>query len=607
MGLKLLRDAKGHIRPIWYGRLTRNGRKVDVRLDTPPVKGKIPLTPNGTWDKQAKGDAAFEKSREAAQAAFKDLIDVDKRKRLKVQQLEAQLLAVQGRERSKTPLTSLYAKWRALKGENNTNNGFAERSFSSFASFADSYTRNHGGICRKLEEVSPELAQAFYRKLVDTYSWGYACDIFYLLKGAWKRWSTVRTMPNPFESVEIKRDKDTPKQISRIPLTSEEVKRLFAITKERAPDLYPLVACVATTGLRISDASTLKWDEIVTQKDIARRNNGDFGYIDRTTTKTKARVIVPIIQPFADVLADMEAKHADNDIYLFPKQAKQYSNPNARARLTKAIMPYIALAVKPELEEEATVKNIDGINTDGLTLDAVLAKIQAKDLTPNKKSKLQQVARECFAGMPLRTIAADLGYSYNMVNSYLDTIEDLTGVILRKCSKVPRGGSRMNKTALIEFTQRKRDKGIKKASVYGWHSLRATYVVLGVEAGVPLPYIERAVGHATLTQTMEYFNPTGKHAAAMIASRLGSTFAPAAIPLANSEVIDIDNLDANGATMQATVTQLTQAAQAQVTQAQAAQARREPQPLTAESVWDSLPEEEKRKLRRKLLEEAGII
>ena len=80
MAIKILKNADGSLRRVWYGRLTRNGRKVDVKLDAGPIKGEIPVTPGGQWDRDAKGDRAFERSRAEAEKAFLSLVACGRRK-----------------------------------------------------------------------------------------------------------------------------------------------------------------------------------------------------------------------------------------------------------------------------------------------------------------------------------------------------------------------------------------------------------------------------------------------------------------------------------------------------------------------------------------------
>ena len=101
---------------------------------------------------------------------------------------------------------------------------------------------------------------------------------------------------------------------------------------------------------------------------------------------------------------------------------------------------------------------------------------------------------------------------------YLADVERLTGEHLRPRSAAT--ASRAIRLDLIERTRAARGVGKRAASLYGWHSLRATFVVLTVEAGVPLPDIQKLVGHTTADMTMQYFNPTAKHTAERVREQM---------------------------------------------------------------------------------------
>ena len=102
----------------------------------------------------------------------------------------------------------------------------------------------------------------------------------------------------------------------------------------------------------------------------------------------------------------------------------------------------------------------------------------------------------------------------------LREIERLTGERLR-----PRASRAPNATLrdLADKTRKQRGVGCRSASLYGWHSLRATFVVLAVEAGVPIETVQLIVGHSATKTTMEYFNPTAKHAAEQVRERMNAT------------------------------------------------------------------------------------
>lgn len=104
---------------------------------------------------------------------------------------------------------------------------------------------------------------------------------------------------------------------------------------------------------------------------------------------------------------------------------------------------------------------------------------------------------------------------------YLADVERLTGEHLRPRSAAT--ANRATRLDLIERTRAARGVGKRAASLYGWHSLRATFVVLAVEAGVPLPDVQKIVGHTTAEMTMQYFNPTAKHTAERVREQMRGT------------------------------------------------------------------------------------
>ena len=76
MGLKLVKDNHGEYRRIWYATMHVNGttRLTSRRLKT-PLRGQIPLDENGRFSLNLIGDIAFEKSKAAAMAEWKSILD----------------------------------------------------------------------------------------------------------------------------------------------------------------------------------------------------------------------------------------------------------------------------------------------------------------------------------------------------------------------------------------------------------------------------------------------------------------------------------------------------------------------------------------------------
>lgn len=527
MALKIIKDKDGSFRRIWYGRLTRNGRKVDVRLKVGPIRGKIPVTPSGQWDREAKGDPAFERSREAAEEAFRDLVYGDGKKRRSLERLENERRALTGQGFGRTSLSSLYRRWLGIarqKEPTEIRKGIAKTTFSGFAAFADTFARKRGGVCSSLEDVTPEMAAAYFEKLKMQYAWETVKGRFSIMRNAWQRFARANGEANPFAGVILRGgSEDSRGRIPRVPLTLVELKRLFDIVREKRPAIFPLVACVATTGLRLGDAVSLRWADV----DLGKGTIGGRDGLE--TSKTGAKVPLRILEPFASVLREMDAKRDERDVYLFPDQRERYGVGSLRSGLIREIKPFIALAVSDEEESE-----VEEVQTPK-TLEETLALVDAAGFKPGKAKRVREVAKQFYSGIIAETIAKNLNKSPAQVSADLETLEDLTGDKLRAARLRKRVELGKSRRSLVNITRQKA-KGRKAASIYGWHSLRATFVVLAINAGVPLAYVRKVVGHTTTKMTLEYFNPLKDHAADVVAKKLGSAFAE--MLAADGETID---------------------------------------------------------------------
>lgn len=545
MAIKILKNKDGSFRRTWYGRLTRNGRKVDVKLDAGPIRGEIPTTPDGQWDRAAQGDQDFERSRAEAEKAFEALVKGDGKRRRSLERLENERRALTGQGFGRTPLASLFTRWNAIKRQKQPTEirkGIAKTTFSAFASFADTFARKNGRSCSALEDVSPEMAAAFFERLRGQYAWETAKGRFSLMRNAWRRFARATGETNPFDGVILRGGAtDERGRISRVPLTLQQAKRLFDIVREKKPTLFPLVACAATTGLRLGDAVSLKWSDIELERSEEEKRKGRFGTIGvrdgLATSKTGARVVLPIMEPFASVLLDLDANRDASDEHLFPKERERYAKPSLRSGLIREIKPFFALAVseeavRGEAEEPEEVRGPK-------TLDETLALIEAAGFAPSKAERIRAVATQRLGGFNAKTIAKNLATSPAQISADLRTLEDLTGDKLRNsCRDRRKAELGTARRELVKLTRRGHAKGRQAASIYGWHSLRATFVVLAIEAGVPLAYVEKAVGHATASMTLQYFNPTGQHAAAAIGSRLGTALAESLAT--SSEIVEAE-------------------------------------------------------------------
>ena len=102
---------------------------------------------------------------------------------------------------------------------------------------------------------------------------------------------------------------------------------------------------------------------------------------------------------------------------------------------------------------------------------------------------------------------------------YLHEVEAAAGVSIVKWAK----RCAVSTETLLRRTRKEREVGRHSASLYGWHSLRASFVVAALTAGVPLEVVRRIVGHSTADMTLEYFNPTKRIMAETVRRRLAGS------------------------------------------------------------------------------------
>ena len=136
--------------------------------------------------------------------------------------------------------------------------------------------------------------------------------------------------------------------------------------------------------------------------------------------------------------------------------------------------------------------------------------------------------------MSYRQIAAETGVSRGQISDYLHSVEELTGTPIVKWAKVCANSN----SAILKRTRQNRVIGKRAASLYGWHSLRASFVVAALTHGIPIDIVRKIVGHSTVRTTEEYFNPTRAIVAEAVKRKMsGSILAggPAALPFANTD------------------------------------------------------------------------
>lgn len=525
-GLKIMRGANGEPRETWYARFTRNGQKVNVNLRV-PIRGTVPVDANGQFDVNGTGDVAFVKSRAAAlsalekmKAAAKTTGDAAEVKAARTAAIAADYYRARTGKTIKTPLISELADyWQNEMVRTYTPTPervrAAKAAFARFADFTRAYCAEHGGKCERIGDITTQIATAYFKHLFAQYAWGTVKDQMSILSGTYaftmglraqKVNGKIQNPQTPFNQI-IKRNREIGNaKVEREPLTQAQLARLFEVTEEN-PAVHDLVVVAATTGMRVGDCCRLKW------ADVDMRG----GFIDVTTAKVGVRVTLPIFAPLRKVLKDRNAKHAVNDSpFVFPVWAAQYEHvnkdgiPDQRTGIVRMVKPFFARAVFPDPEPAVA----ELANAEPMTTPDVLALIDGARFAPAKKERLREVFTRFRNGEQCAAIAAALHMARGQVSEYLKDVERLTGETYRPRIERKRNGGFVSARDLTERTRQARQIGKHSASLFGWHNLRHTFVVLALQNGVPVNDVSRIVGHGDVETTLQNYGNTSKEVVA---------------------------------------------------------------------------------------------
>lgn len=589
MGLRILTEPSGEIRPMWYAQYSINGKKgknpkvgkrITLNLHV-PVEGKPPRDRKGRVNLDRRGDTDFERSRRAAEAEFQKVTgatasptEENMKKIVEIQTnkpIEKFIIKELGKG---APLSKFVNYWkRGTDSRTELWKNAVGRWFNEFSKFAQKIANEQGRSCETINDISHDIAEAWVSKLRANFSKETVARQLYTLRATFARYMVVEKevlaaelRVNPFDEIKVGGGCDETakpdERRSRKPLTEEELARLFKAAQGDSL-IFPLVVCAACTGMRLDDVCHLKWESV----DLAN------GIIDAKTHKTGSYVSIPIFDRLREVLEERRAVEADGSKpseFVFPKAAKLYeTRPKGEGNQKDAIMR----AIKHYLAEALFVSDDDGeaaqiveVGTDG-TADAAARTHDIRDalgkmrFTEKKRNNILEVYERFKRGEKSADIANALGISRPRVSMYLADAESLTGERLRPAAlppsakkqgqtrkefkkfmledlkKVARGERKLTRSEFKRLTKRDlefltrffpkdgEEEGSRAntASLYGWHSLRATFVVLAIEAGVPLASVQKIVGHSTFDMTMQYYNPTRIHEAERVRRQMQNT------------------------------------------------------------------------------------
>lgn len=526
MGLKIMRASGGGYRPMWYAQI----KNLDGAYTTENLNVPIHGTPPKSLKLKDTGDEAFERSRVKAQAAFQALLEERKDKRGAVRLIEKSIEIKTNGQFSEIPINELATRYRQRhprEFRSEAHSLFIDGVFARFAKFATA--RN----CRFLLRVTPEMAGDFYKELKAEYSSSTTHKYIYRLSGAFKS-LVPPEFPNPFIGIcEDSKGHDEGGTIHRRPLSEDELFKLFATARDGAyanPMLYKIIVTETATGLRCGDACNLRWSS-VDLKD---------GFIDvEKTSKTSAPVTIPLFDcdpkgenyeplygEFRRILeiADTKRKNRKNpNDFVFPDVAATYNaNPNHIYATAKVLF------ARALFGDEANVTDAV-IEGEEPTPDEIRAAIMATDkapIRPNRQSafhwtdahkqRVLDTYNRYSTGETYSQIQRNTGRSRSQISIDLADVERITGAHIR-----PNADGKATIRDLLKKTRSEQTNRKRGASIYGLHSLRASFVVMAItKAGMELADVQKIVGHSTVNQTLEYYNPTRKIAATKLKMRM---------------------------------------------------------------------------------------
>lgn len=534
MGLKILTGRDGKPRGTWYGRMSVKGSLRETNLNV-PIAGTPPVDEAGNVVLSRRGDEAFEHSRRAAQKAFDAW-----RKAARTDPAELAAKAYRARtgvSLDGTPLSQLAAAWRGISRTYTPTEHkmkLFDATFTRFEAFArrfcDEWNAAHPNRqrarCETINDVTGEMAKAWFDEIRAAYAWETVKNQMSLLSGAYSRFAT-KGRENPFKGI-IKRNRENAaRRVKRQPLTPEQIERVFRLSRNDE-FFHPLIVTAACTGMRIGDCCNLKW------ADVDLRG----GFIDCVTAKAGERAVIPIFAELRKVLEERAPVPGDGAApspFVFPEAARRYNYKTEKGvyslqgYIFNGVKPYIGMAVDDGVADAEPAAMIDD-ESGAPDPDKVVAAINAAPFTVEKTERIVAAYRLFAGGNSYSRIAAELKTSKGQVSADLHEIERVTGLHIRPGktqNRFTRGGKTVDE--LIKATRRERKNadgarvGKRAACLYGWHSFRTAFVVMAVDAGVPVAKIQQIVGHADTKMTLDYYRPTKAHEVERVRAQMAGT------------------------------------------------------------------------------------
>lgn len=471
----------------WYGRWVANG-KTYVRNLRVEIDGKRPASINGN------GDRRFEASRAIANAELARIAN-DAQSRKRAETLVQTLHEIKtGRQIESIPLARIYDEWTQAPRRSSPTPKHAQWVKRVLARFAD-YAAAHHPQVEEIGQVTHAVASGFMATELGRRTSGRTYNtVRSTLRSVFKSLRRKAGLTeNPFDDI-VPRQENTR---HRIPFKPAELKKILDAGRSDA-FCYPLILTGICTALRLGDVCRLKWTDVDLEN----------GCIGSTTSKTGARVYIPIFPMLSDLLSDLPRTSE----YCFPEAAAMYNrNPKTiNYRLNKVFTAAGGSGSDGATEARGTGTPLLAEVPESEKRDRGMKALDAltdTDYSAKVRQAMRSVLDLYLRGGTVNTIARDLHMAKSSAFLHLKRIEQAVGFAVLRKSRSAQPAPRL---AEAHGKDTKCAGAARKVNQRGFHAFRATWVTLALTRNVPIEVVRRVTGHTT-TQTVldHYFQPGG--------------------------------------------------------------------------------------------------
>jgi integrase len=482
MPLEFRKQRDGSLRNVWFGRFEINGKRFCPNLGV-----KIAGTPPASL--LDEGDAAFERSRAAAQAKLDSIVE-EARTKQGSERLVEKLYEIKTGERIKSvPLADLADEWTTIPRKRKPDDRYSGQCRSTLKRFAE-FVRQHHGKAEEIGQVTRTVARAFMtaeaKRGVTAKTWN---DTLKLLRATFKHLLPAGAI-NPFSDTPTK-ETDT---VFRKPFSPEELKAIVDVARDDE-FIRPILVTGMCTAMRRGDCCLLEWKDV----DLEKR------FVTVKTSKTGQTVSIPIFPMLYEELKTVSGGKPEG--YVFPEQAKMYlENPDG---ITWRVKKVLALALGETMEGDENEAVLPEVSADEARRRG--EEYIEKQPKGERKERMAAVFKFYMEGKKLCETMEAAKVSKGSASGYLNEIEEAVGCrIVRGHGRGQSMAARLKADTGLLWV--KREGGTRRASVRDFHSFRVTWVTLALTAGVPLELVQKVTGHKTTDIVLKHYFQPGREA-----------------------------------------------------------------------------------------------